>query len=450
MARTAYDVLILGGGNAAFGVTVPTRAAGLSVAVVEAWDVGGTCPNRGCTPKKVLVAAAHALDEIERASAHGISVGKPRLDWNALISREKQMIARIPHRLRQTLADRGVELIQEKGTFVGPNTVRVGAQILEAQFIVIATGSRHRPLSMPGVEHLITSDEILSEHSQPDELIFIGGGVVALEFSHVYARAGSKVTILEVLPRLFPGLDVDAVAEIRKVTERIGIKVRTGVAIKSIEPAGHRLRVTFEQDGVTHTLESDRVVNGAGRVPNVDTLNLEAATVRHDRGRIAVDDFLRSVSNPSIYVCGDALSISPQLSPVATYEGKIVGRNIVEGPTHRPDYRCLPSNVYTVPALASVGLTEAAAREKNLNVRVSTNDLSDWFSSRTFAETASFAKVIVDVDTDLIVGAHLVGHAGEELINLFAFAMLHDITASQMRDAIYAYPTFSADIKSMF
>ena len=443
-----YDVLILGGGNAGMGVTVPTRAAGLSVAMVEADLLGGTCPNRGCTPKKVLVAAGHALHEIERAKVHGITVGKPTLDWPALIDREKQMISHIPGALGRLMSDRGVEVIWGHAAFVGPNAVAVADRRIEAGHIVIATGSKPRALPIPGAEHMITSDDVLSERELPREVVFVGGGVIALEFGHVYARAGAKVTILEVLPRLLPAMDADAVAQVHAESEQIGIAIKTGVKVKRIEPSRGRLRVIFEHGGAEHTVEADRVVNGAGRVANVDTLDLDAGQVRRRDGRIELDDHLRSTSNPAVHVCGDVLS-SPQLSPIATYEGQIVGRNIVEGPKHRPDYASIPSCVYTVPALASVGLTEAKAQELGYKIKIHSNDMRDWLSSRTYNEAVAWAKVIVDEATDRILGAHMVGHAGEELIHIFAFAMKFGISAGQIRDTVYAFPTYSADIKSM-
>lgn len=448
MQRETCDVLIIGGGNAGFGVTVPTRAAGMKVVMVEARDLGGTCPNRGCTPKKVLVAAAHALHEIGQAHVHCISVGKPVLDWGALIDREKELISGIPDSLAETLETRGVELIRDRAKFVGANEVEAGRRRIEAKHIVIATGSKPRPLPIEGAELMITSDEVLSERERPQSVVFIGGGVIALEFGHVYARAGTKVTILEVLPRLLPALDEDAVEEVRKESERIGIKVHTGVTVRRVETAGGRLRTIFEDGGKEHAVESDRVVNGAGRIANVAEIDLDAGKIAHDGFRIAVDDYLRSKTNPAVYVCGD-VTASSQLSPVATYEGRLVGRNIVEGAKHKPDYAGLPSSVYTVPALATVGLSEAKAKEQGLKTRVQVNDMEYWFSTRTFAETVAWSKIIVEEDTDRVVGAHLVGHAGEELINMFGLAMKHGITATEIRDFVYAYPTFSADIKSM-
>jgi glutathione reductase (NADPH) len=448
--RTAkYDVLILGGGNAGMGVTVATRAAGLSVAMIESRDLGGTCPNRGCTPKKVLVAAGHALHEIERARVHGISVGEARLDWAALIDREKQMISHIPGSLGRLMADRGVEVIRGEATFAGPHIARVGDLTIEARHIVIATGSKPRTLAIPGAEHMITSDDILNEREQPREVVFVGGGIIALELGHVYARAGTKVTILEVAPQLLPGMDADAVARIRAESERIGIAVKTSVMVKRVAPYGGRFRVMFEHGGAEHEVEADRIVNGAGRVANVDTLDLEAGHVRHRGGRIDTDDYLRSASNAAVHVCGDVLWSSPQLSPIATYEGRIVGRNIVEGPVAKPDYSAIPSCVYTVPAVASVGLTEARAKELGHTFKVRTNDMIDWLSTRTYNEPVAWAKVIIDETTDRILGAHIVGHAGEELIHLFAFAMRFGITASRIGDSVFAFPTFSADIKHM-
>lgn len=449
MASEAYDVVIIGGGNAAFGVTVPTRKAGLKVAMIEERDLGGTCPNRGCTPKKVLVAAAHSLHEIGQAHVHCIKVGTPKLDWAALIDREKEMIEGIPDSLEETLKERGVELIRAPAKFVGPNAVEAGGRTLEAKTIVIATGSYPRPLPIPGAELMITSDEVLSERKLPENVVFIGGGVIALEFGHVYARAGAKVTILEVLPQLLPALDADAVEQVRKESERIGIDVHTGVKVKRIEKTTKRLRTVFEVDGKEMSVKSDRVVNGAGRIANVIALDLDAGRIAHDGFRVAVDETMRSTSNPNVYLCGDVLSGPPQLSPLATYEGRLVGRNIVEGPKHKPDYSSLPSAVYTVPALATVGLSEAKAKEKGIKTRVQVNNMEYWFSTRQFAETVAWSKIIVDEGSDAIVGAHFVGHAGEELVNIFGLAMKHGIKASAIRDFIFAYPTFSADIKSM-
>ncbi|WP_170336847.1 dihydrolipoyl dehydrogenase family protein [Ruegeria arenilitoris] len=446
--RGSYDVIIIGGGNAGFGVSSVAHEAGKSIAFIEARDFGGTCPNRGCTPKKVLVAAAHAMHEIEQAPIHGIEVSKPKLNWAKLIEREKSLIGFIPEAM-QGLAEKRGDVFRGTARFIGPNEVEVDGQIIHGKDIVIATGSKPRPLPIPGTEHMITSDEVLSDATLPKEVVFIGGGVIAMEFSHVYARAGVQVTILEALPQLLPRMDSDAVSALQVETERLGVAVKTGVSVTAIKKTADGLRVEFEHDGRNQSLLAERVVNGAGRVANIDGLNLDAAGVEHDGLRILIDDTMRSTSNSSVWVAGDAVTSSAQLSPIATYEGQIVGHNIVRGPTKRPDYSVIPSAVYTVPALSTVGLNEAEAREKGLDVSVTVSDMSGWFSTKTYAETAAWSKVLVDKSTDQVLGAHILGHHGDELIHLFAMAMRHSISASDLKSSLYAFPTFAADMKSL-
>lgn len=445
---STYDVIIIGGGNAGFAVSAVANESGRSIAFVEERDFGGTCPNRGCTPKKVLVAAARTLHEIELAGIHGIEVGTPRLDWGKLIKREKSLIGHIPDAMAGLAAKRG-DVYRGTARFIGPNTIDVDGAIIEGDNIVIATGSVPRPLAIPGAEHLSTSDDVLAEESLPKEIVFIGGGVVALEFSHVYARAGTKVTILEAMPRLLPQFDEDAVAALEGENERLGIAAITGVEVKAIDRVQGRLRVTYSADSVERFVDADRVINGAGRIANVKGLDLVAGQIRHDDIRIEVDGYLRSISNPAVWVCGDALVGPPQLSPLASHEGRVVGQNIVAGPTVQPDYSVIPSNVYTVPALSTVGLTERAARESGLRVRAATSDMTGWFSGMTYGETVAFSKVILDEDTDQIVGAHMVGHHGDELIHLFAMAIRYRIRAGDLKNDIFAFPTLSADIRSM-
>lgn len=442
-----YDVVVLGTGNAGMGAAGVTRAAGKSVAMVESWDVGGTCPIRGCVPKKVLVGAAQVLHQIDLASVHHIKVGPAKVDWGQLIARERTFVDGVPDMFKSSLENRGITLVEGVAKFSGRNQVQVGGTTLEAGKIVIATGSKPRALAIAGAELLVTSDDILEMATLPESLIFIGGGVIALEFSHVFARAGCAVTILEALPQLLPRMETDAVAQIHKESERIGIGVLTGVEVKAVVKDGNKLAVRFRHNGEDKTLTADRVANGAGRVPDVDRLDLAAGGIEHDGLSIAVDKYLRSVSNPDVYVAGDVLTGSPQLSPTATYEGRLVGDNIVDGDKKTPDYSAMPANVYTVPALASVGLTEEEAAAQGLKFQAKVNEMTDWRSAKTHAETAAFAKVLVAEDTGLVLGAHMVGHGAEEVIHLFAFAMQHGVPAAALASAVYAYPTFTSDVK---
>ena len=246
-----FEILILGGGNAGFGVSAVAAEAGKRIAFVEERDFG-------CTPKKVLVAAAHAMHEIETARAHGIETGPAKLDWAKLIDREKALISHIPGSMAKLAEKRGT-VFRGTARFVGLNAVEVDGRRIEADNTVVATGSIPRPLPIPGAELMITSDEVLSERELPGEVVFIGGGVIAMEFSHVYARAGAKVTILEALPRLLGNMDKDAVDALREESARLGIAIKTEVEVKRIEKSGGRLRVHFRHDGAEKSVAADFV-----------------------------------------------------------------------------------------------------------------------------------------------------------------------------------------------
>lgn len=442
-----FDVITIGAGNAGFAAARTVHEAGLSVAMIEPHEFGGTCPNRGCTPKKVLVAAAQSLDHIRNAHHHGINVAEPTLDWSALIAREQSLIAAIPQAMEKSAASFAT-LLKGTATFSGTNQVTVGGQHFSADHIVIATGSKPRPLPIPGAELLVTSDDLLTNPVLPDDIIFVGGGVIALEFAHVFARAGATVTILEALPDLLPRADTEAVQALRQATESLGVRIVTGIIVEGVTAQDNRYAVGYRKDDEQFELLADKVVNGTGRVPAVAQLNLDAANIAHRGTAIELDKFSRSTSNPAIWVAGDVVPDTPQLSPLASDEGMRIGHSIAHGVTE-PAAPIIPQVIHTIPALASVGLAEQQAREKFPDLKVQTSDMSDWFSARTYAESTAWAKVLIDGATDLFVGVHLLGHRGEELIHLFALAMQHRIPASSFRQTIYAFPTFASDIKNL-
>lgn len=440
-----YDLISIGAGNAGIAAANAAIGAGWKVAIIEGREVGGTCPLRGCVPKKVLVAAAETLASIASASEHEITVGEASLDWRALIARKQTFVEGVPESFEASLTNRGVDVIKGKARFTGRNEIEVAGKRLSARKLVVATGSKPRPLPF---DHLLTSDEFLDMDEQPGSMLFVGGGVIALEFAHVLARAGTKVTIVELMERPLLNFDPDAVGALLEHTRSLGVDILTSATTKSVEASGDRFTVTVEHDGETKTFEVDRVMNGAGRIAATDDLDLEAAGIDHDRGRIEVDDQLRSASNPDVYVAGDAIAGRPQLSPVATYEGRIVGHNLIEPDNPRsPAYGSMPSAVYTVPNLAQVGYSVAQAEAEGLEVDIRTNDMREWRSARTYAEPVAYAKVLIDRAADRIVGAHLLGHGAAETVHTFAMAIEHGIAASTLKNTVYAYPTFSSDIK---
>ena len=443
-----YDIIVLGAGNAGMAVAGAAHAAGQSVAIVENSTFGGTCPNRGCTPKKVLVEAARSLETIRHADVHHISTSDVRLDWPALIQRKQGLIDFIPDAMERAARNRA-DVYTGQGRFHTANSILVGEGLLQADKIVVATGSRPRSLTFPGAELLITSDELLELPSVPNTIVMVGGGVIALEFGHILARAGAEVIILEAMPTLLPRMDQEAVLELMLATQNLGIRVETGVEVIEVSRRD-QLEVVFRAGGQQLTVSADLVVNGAGRVPNTRDLHLSAGNVAFEGDRIVVDSQHRSVSNPHVFVVGDALAETPQLSPVATREGADLAASIVNDLPLEATAEVIPQAIYTLPALASVGLTQPEAELKYRNLSVHVTDMSGWLSAKIHGEETAWAKILIDADTDQIVGAHLVGHHGEELIHLFTLAINHQISATDLKRTTFAFPTFSSDIKNLW
>jgi glutathione reductase (NADPH) len=349
--------------------------------------------------------------------------------------------------LENSLSKRGIDLVRGHAHFTGPHEIVVRGRRYTGSKIVVATGSTPRPLPIPGAEHLITSDDLLELPSLPESITFVGAGVIAFEFAHVLARAGTRVTLLEVAQRVLPALDADASDQLAKLTRDLGVKIETGVTIDRIEKRSEAYQIHYRVDGRKASACSTLVANGAGRVADLAGLDLMAAGITLDSGRIELDDYLRSVENPDVFFAGDAIPGRPQLSPVASYEGRVVGHNLTHEDLEAVEYGFHPAAVYTVPALATVGLSEQEATEAGLDFEVRTNDMRGWRSARTYGETAAWAKVLIDRGSGRILGAHLVGHAAEETIHTFALAIEQGMPASEIASRVYAYPTFHADLK---
>ncbi|MBX2800674.1 MAG: NAD(P)/FAD-dependent oxidoreductase [Myxococcales bacterium] len=447
-----YDVIVLGAGNGGLAVAGAARAAGWSTLVVEARDVGGTCPLRGCVPKKVLVAAADALDQIARAEAHGISVGDVSLDWGALMARERSFVEEVADQMASGLTKKGAELVRGRASFVDRNAVEVDSTRYEGRHIVVATGSSPRKLPIEGAEHLATSEDFLQMSELPASAVFVGGGVVAMEFSHILARAGSQAHLLEIAPRTLPAHDADAVRVLQEVSRDVGIDLSCQVQIQRIEATDDgRYTVHYQRDGQDHTLTADRVFNGAGRVANLADLNLAAAGIAFDGRGVSLDAHLRSTDNAHVWFAGDAVTSTPQLSPAATWEGRLVGHNLLHPDDLRTvDHSTAPSVVFTLPPLATVGLTEERARQAGHAVDVKTHRMDSWRTARMYAERAAFAKVVLEEGTGRILGATLLGYGGQESIHTIAMAMRAGWTATQLQEAQFAYPTFTNDLKFLF
>ncbi|GBC81594.1 Glutathione amide reductase [bacterium HR10] len=449
MARQ-FDLIVIGTGTAAATVAYRCRAAGWSVAVIDSRPFGGTCALRGCDPKKVLVGAAEVVDWARRMTGKGIASDGCRIEWSDLMRFKRTFTDPIPENREKRFAQAGIVTVHGRARFVAPTAVAVGDEELAARHVVIATGARPARLGIPGEEFLTTSDEFLELDRLPERIVFVGGGYISFEFAHVAARAGAHVRILHRGARPLKGFDPDLVDQLVRATRDLGIDVRLDTSVEAIERRSGGLIVKARAGGVEHTFEADLVVHGAGRVPDIEDLKLDVAGVASDRRGVLVNEYLQSVSNPAVYAAGDvAASGGPPLTPVAAIEGQVVASNLLEGNHRRPDYTGVPTVVFTIPPLASVGMHEEKAREEGLTFTVKRGDTSGWYSSRRVGMTHSGFKVLVEEGSDRILGAHLLGPHAEEVINLFGLAIRLGLRAADLKRMPYAYPSSSSDVSYM-
>ena len=304
-------------------------------------------------------------------------------------------------------------------------------------------------MGIDGEEHLTTSDKFLELDVLPPRILFVGGGYISLEFAHVAARSGAQVQILHRGERPLEQFDPDMVDRLVHATRELGIALHVKTAVEKIEKSSAQFTVHASVGGTTQTFEADLVVHGAGRVPEIDDLDLETAGVQRKKRGVCVNEFLQSVSNPTVYAAGDAATKGPPLTPVAAMEGEVVAANLLNGNHRTPELEAVASVAYTLPPVASVGLLETVAKEKGLKFRVNYLDTSEWYSSRRLGAKYSAFKVLIEENSDRILGAHVIGPHAEEQINLFALAIRSGIRASDIEQTIFAYPTGASDLSYM-
>ena len=446
---TAFDLIVIGTGTAAATAANRCANAGWRVAVIDHLPYGGTCALRGCDPKKVLVGAAEALDHARRMRGKGLAGGDPAIDWPALMAFKRGFTERVPGMMEQSFKKKGMQTYHGRARFVGPRSVEVAGDALDGRFVLIATGAEPVKLGIPGEEHLISSTEFLELEQLPERIVLVGGGYIAAEFSHIAARAGAKVTVLQRGERMLKPFDADVVGWLTEKSREIGIDVRLKTRVERIEKASGRFAVRAATEGKPQSFSTDLVVHAAGRVPDFDALDLNAAGVETEKGRLKLNDYLQSVSNPAVYAAGDAAAKGPPLTPVSAHDGRIASANMLKGNQRKPNYIGVPSVAFTIPPIAAVGVTEEQAREQRLKFRTESRKTSDWYTARRVAEPTYGFKVLIEEGTDRILGAHLVGPHVDEVINVFALAIRLGGTAKELQDVIFAYPTGASDIGYM-
>lgn len=448
--RREFDLIVIGTGAAGTGAAYKCQSAGWEVAVVDSRPFGGTCALRGCDPKKLLVGAAELTDWNRRMAREGVSANGAEIDWAALMRFKRTFTEPVPENREKAFAKAGIVTFHGRASFLDKTTLRVGDDTLTGRFVHIAAGARPATLGIPGEDHLTTSDQFLELEQLPGRIAFVGGGYIAFEFAHIASRAGAQVQILHRGARPLDGFDPDLVDVLAQATRALGVDIRLNTSVESVAREGGRLVLNATAGKSGQTFEADMVVHSAGRVPDIDDMNLEQAGVERGGKGILVSEYLQSVSNPAVYAAGDAAaSGGPPLTPVAGMEGRVAASNMLKGNHRRPDYAGVPTVVFTVPPLAAVGLQEEAAREQGLKFEVKHEDTSGWYSSRSVGLKYSGFKTLVEEGSGRILGAHLLGPHAEESINLFALAIRSGLKAHDLKRMIYAYPTSASDISYM-
>lgn len=443
-----YQLAIIGTGTAAMVAAMRVRAEGWSVAVVDFRPFGGTCALRGCDPKKMLIGGVEAADHARRMKGRGVD-GDTCLDWPALMAFKRTFTDPVPEKREAAFAQNGVDIFHGRARFTGPNALAIGGETIEADYFLIAAGAEAIPLGIPGEEYLVTNEGFLELEQLPRRIVLVGGGYIAAEFSHIAARVGAKVTIIQHGERMLQHFDPDLVDWLADKFRDLDIDVRTEAKVTAIEKTGHGYRVHAEGRGRDMTIDADLVIHAAGRAPALAGLDLAVAGVAVENGRLVLNEFLQSVSNTSVYAAGDAAGMGPPLTPVSSHDAKTVAANLLGGNNHVPDYTGVPSVAFTIPPIAAVGLTEAAVRAAGTKFRMKSKRVDQWFTARQQAETVYGFKIMVDDETDMILGAHLVGPHADEVINLFALAIRHRLTAQQLKTTMFAYPSGASDIGEM-
>lgn len=443
-----YDLIVIGTGTAAMVAAMRVRSAGWSVAVIDEKPFGGTCALRGCDPKKMLVAGAEVIDAARRMRGHGVT-GTVNIDWRELIAFKSSFTDPVSEKHERRYCEKGIATFHGQARFTGPNSVSVAGTELQGRYILIASGAEPVRLEIAGEEHLVDNEAFLAMKSLPRRVAFVGGGYIAAEFSHVAARGGAEVTVLQRSPRMLPHFEPELVGWLMESFATIGIHVLTQTTVTAVEHSGDAFTICAEMNGSAVEIEADLVVHAAGRVPALDRLDLAAANVAAEHGHLQLNEFLQSISNPAVYAAGDAAQMGPPLTPVSSHDAKVVAANMLDGNHRKPDYRGVPSVAFTLPPIAAVGMGEAEARNAGLQFRVKSERASDWYTARRIAESVYGYKTLVEDGTGRVLGAHLVGPNVDEVINLFGLAIRHGLTADDLKSSIFAYPTGASDIGYM-
>lgn len=434
-----YDVVIIGSGVGGTTAAYALKKANKSVALIEDDLWGGTCPNRGCDPKKVLISAVEARERSEQLVGKGFH-STPAINWPELMAFKHTFTDPFPKAYKDGLQAAKIDAITGTAKFISNKQVQVGEEVFEASNFIISTGQRPNLLDIEGKEHLKTSSDFLDLKKLPKKMTFIGAGYIAFELATIANAAGSEVTIIHRSNHPLNGFDEVFVNEMVLALETKGIKFVLDVDIKKIIKNKNDFTVVADN----YKENSDYVICSAGRIPNIENLNLSIAGVEHDKNGISVNTHLKT-TNPYVYACGDVLIKKiPKLTPVAEFEGNYIADKIINDSSYAISYPPVASIVYGSPKLAAVGLSVSEAKEQPNKYSIEETDMHNWFNYRRVNDPIMKAKLIFE--NKQLVGATILGNEADNMINYLAIIISKKITHEELKKMVLGSPTLASDL----
>jgi dihydrolipoamide dehydrogenase len=444
-----YDVAVIGAGPGGYVAAIRAAQLGLKTAIIEKEAVGGLCLNWGCIPSKALLYAAELVNLFKRGPEFGIRTGEVRADLGVAVDRSREIVARFVNGVETLLQQNGVDLIRGTARLEGPGRVRVApsGDLVEARNVIIATGGFSRSLVGLAADgtRVLTSREALALRQTPRSIIIVGGGAIGVEFGYLYRSYGAEVTIVEALPHLLPNEDEDASRQLERSFGAMGIQVVTGANVAEVRTGDGGVTVAVKLATESRDLRADCVLVGIGFGANSDTLGLAETGVQTDRGWITVDDYCRT-NIPGVWAIGDVTG-KLLLAHVASQQGITAVEKIAGLEPPPLDYEKMPRAVYCQPQVASLGITEAQAKARGLDVVAARFPFRASGKAMAIGETEGFVKLVVDKSTRAILGYHIVGHGATEMLGEASLGTVLETTPSELGYAVHAHPTLSEALK---
>jgi glutathione reductase (NADPH) len=442
-----YDVMVIGGGSGGLAAAKAAAALGAKVAIAEPNQLGGTCVNRGCIPKKLIVQAAAFVEQQQIAQAHGWAKLEGRFEWQTLKLAVAQHLEKLRQSQQQTLDEANIDIMVASARLIDTHTVAVGDRTVQARHIIISTGSRPVLPDIPGVELALTSKDMFQLDQLPDHLAIVGAGYIGVEFGCMLAQLGTRITLIDTDPQVLSGFDSDLRDFVQERLQHLGIHFIPETTCKEIEASASVLRLSLS-DEHSQSTEADAVLMAVGRTPNVDALGLEDAGIELNKGYIAVDDYGQT-NQESVYAIGDCVGRLP-LTPVAIAEGEAVAKTICQQQPTTVDYRWIPSAVFSTPPVASVGWTEATAKE-HVGDEVATicHSFTPLSHSLMSESQQVLMKLVFHKTSRQILGVHVAGKSAPDLIQGLIPALRQSLKLDELITRPGLHPTSGEELFSL-